>query len=197
MFQRLKAPLVRRALKVFLVTGLLVFSTLLNVFQARKIGRLESAIAAVKAEGRLAEGAIVPSIDATDLDGKNVMLSYAPGQQPTVLYVFSPQCKWCERNLASVKVLAKGASGGFRFATITLSEDHLREYITNKDFRFPIYMRLSAETLQAYKLGGTPQTLVISGEGRVQKNWMGAYTGANKTDIEAFFGIKLPDLPRS
>jgi hypothetical protein len=69
--------------------------------------------------------------------------------------------------------------------------------ITNKDFRFPVYMRLSADTLQAYKLGGTPQTLVISGEGRVQKNWMGAYNGATKTDIETFFRIKLPDVPRS
>jgi peroxiredoxin len=197
MLQHTNASVTGRSIHIVLIVGLLVVSTLINVLQARKINRLENAIVSLKSEGRLSEGSIVPRIEAKDLDGNALTLSYTEGQQPTVLYVFSPQCKWCERNLGSVKALAKIANGSYRFVTITLSEDNLREYIANKDFRFPVYTRLSVETLRAYKLGGTPQTLVISGDGRVQKNWMGAYMGETKTDIEAFFKTKLPDLPQS
>ena len=34
-----------------------------------------------------------------------------------------------------------------------------------------------SETIKAYKLGSTPQTLVISRDGKVLKNWVGAYVG--------------------
>ncbi len=77
-----------------------------------------------------------------------------------------------------------------------MSEKDLPDYITSKDFHFPVLTRLSLDTLKTYKLGGTPQTLVISSEGRVQKTWMGAYMGDTKKDIEAFFNVRLPDLPQ-
>ena len=93
--------------------------------------------------------------------------------------------------------MARAVDGNYRFATIALSEEDLAKYITNNDFRFPVYTRLNVETVQSYKLGGTPQTIVISGDGHVQKNWMGAYLGATKTEVETFFGTKLPDLPPS
>src|SRR5262245_27091858 len=145
MFERIKSGPIRRMAHLALITGLLVLSTILNVFQARKINRLEDAIQDLKSEGRLAEGATVPTINAKDPDGNDVTLSYTPGQLPTLLYVFSPQCKWCERNLGNLKALAKATNGSYRFATLTLSEDHLREYMVDKDFRFPVYTRLSPD----------------------------------------------------
>lgn len=45
-----------------------------------------------------------------------------------------------------------------------------------------------------YKFGGTPQTLVVSADGHVIKNWTGAYSGSLKTEIEGFFQIELPGL---
>jgi len=62
------------------------------------------------------------------------------------------------------------------------------------DFHFPVYTGLKTNTTQAYKFGGTPQTLVISSDGHVQKNWMGAYAGATKSEIEAYFEVHLPEL---
>jgi peroxiredoxin len=191
------ASTLRRTVHFALLIGLLIASTLINLFQARKISRLENTVVALKSEGKLAIGSSVPRIDASDPNGHSVSLSYGANEPPTVLYVFSPQCKWCERNLGSVKELAKAVSGKYRFATITLSEDNLQQYIATKDFQFPVYARLSVDTLRAYKLGGTPQTLVISNDGRVQGNWMGAFTGDTRTELETFFKIKLPDLPKS
>lgn len=189
------SPLGRKS-NIFILVGLLITSTVINAFQARKVFHLESTLTALKSEGQLAVGSSVPAIEAVDANGNPVTLSYASNGPPAVLYVFSPQCKWCERNLDSVKTLAKDIGPNYRFSTIALSEKDLPDYITSKDFHFPVLTRLSLDTLKAYKLGGTPQTLVISSEGRVQKTWMGAYMGDTKKDIEAFFNVRLPDLPQ-
>jgi hypothetical protein len=50
------------------------------------------------------------------------------------------------------------------------------------------------ETLKAYKLRSTPQTIVVSPEGKVLQNWVGAYVGGQKSQVEAFFHVSLPGL---
>ena len=46
----------------------------------------------------------------------------------------------------------------------------------------------------AYRLSGTPQTIVVSSRGEVMKNWNGAYVGDVKHEVESYFGIILPGL---
>lgn len=186
-----------KTLHTSIIFGLLIGSTLLNVFQARKVSQLRNALVVLKSEGRLSEGSTVPAIDARDAYKNTAKLTYESDGPPTVLYVFSPSCIWCSRNLDSVKTLAKSLKGTHRFATISLSEDKLQEYIAEKDFQFPVYAGLTPKTLMAYKLGGTPQTMVLSSDGRVQKNWMGAYAGETKSEIESYFNIQLPDITQA
>jgi len=57
-----------------------------------------------------------------------------------------------------------------------------------------MYTRLTSETIESLGLGSTPQTIVISAEGRVLKNWKGAYGERVQPDVEAYFGIRLPGL---
>ena len=96
-----------------------------------------------------------------------------------------------------MKTLANNLKGTYRFATISLSEDKLQEYIAEQDFQFPVYAGRTPKTVMAYKLGGTPQTMVLSSDGRVQKNWMGAYAGETKSEIESYFNIQLPDITQT
>lgn len=60
--------------------------------------------------------------------------------------------------------------------------------------KLPVYSGLPNETKEAYKISGTPQTIVVSPEGRVLQNWMGAYVGDKKSQVEAFFHVTLPGL---
>jgi len=46
----------------------------------------------------------------------------------------------------------------------------------------------------AYKVGGTPNTLVISPEGRVLKNWRGAYMDDLQREVEQYFEVELPGI---
>src|SRR5712692_7588251 len=88
-----------------------------------------------------------------------------------------------------------GQRGGrYRFIGVSLSQETLAEYVAKNDLKLPVYSGLSPETLKTYKLGSTPQTIVISPEGRVLQNWAGAYVGEQKAQVEAFFHVSLPGL---
>jgi len=139
-------------------------------------------------------GTTVPVLIAKRLDGQEETISYQSTNQLTVLYVFTPACRWCVRNMDNFKTLLKEESGSYRFIGVSLSEKDLADYVGKNDLKLPVYSGLSPETLEAYKLGLTPQTIVISPEGKVLQDWAGAYTGDQQSRVEAFFHVSLPGL---
>jgi peroxiredoxin len=101
---------------------------------------------------------------------------------------------WCERNKANLDKLTELRGNDFRFIGLSLTEAGLKEYVERHHLNFPMYTRLTLETIRSLGLGSTPQTIVISPEGRVLKNWTGAYTEHLQPEVEAYFGIRLPGL---
>lgn len=169
-------------------------SVSLNVSLAYKLRSLAKLEAAKIADQLLKVGSTVPEFTAQRLGGLKEVISYQNTAQPTVLYVFTPPCSWCARNLDNFKTLANKESAQYRFVGVSLSPQGLVEYAAKNDLKVPIYFGLSSETLRAYKLGGTPQTLVVSPDGRVLQDWIGAYVGDQKSQVEAFFHVGLPGL---
>ena len=139
-------------------------------------------------------GAPVPPILAKRLDGQAEVIVYERSAHPTLLYVFTPPCAWCARNLDNFKTLVDKESGGYRILALSLSNEGLAEYVAKNELNVPVYSDLSRETKNAYKMPGTPQTIVVSPDGRVLQNWIGAYVGEQQKQIESFFQIKLPGL---
>jgi peroxiredoxin len=169
-------------------------SVTLNVLLARKVRSLNGALPARVADRLLKVGTTVPPITAKRLGGQQDVIFYQGTAQTTVLYIFTPPCSWCARNMDNLKTLISKESGRYRFIGLSLSENGLAEYIAKNDLKLPVYSGLSSEGRAAYKLGGTPQTIVVSPEGRVVQNWMGAYVGDQKSQIEAFFDVTLPGI---
>jgi peroxiredoxin len=169
-------------------------SVTLNVLLAHRVRNLTYSRSASMAEYQLKVGTTVPPIAAKRLDGKSEVISYQKGNQPTVLYIFTPPCVWCARNMSNFKTLFGKESGEYRFIGLSLSEEGLAEYVAKNELKLPVYFGMSIETKGAYKLSGTPQTIVVSPEGRVLQSWMGAYVGDQKSQVEAFFHVTLPGL---
>ena len=82
----------------------------------------------------------------------------------------------------------------FRFIGLSLAEPGLKEYVEEHHLKFPIYAGLTRETIQSLGLGRTPQTIVVSPEGKILKVWMGAYVEEMRPEVEAYFGVQLPGL---
>ena len=172
----------------------LAVSVTLNVLLAHRVRSLTYARSASIAEYELKIGTTVPPIAVKRLGGQQEFISYQGVEQSTVLYVFTPPCSWCARNMDNFKTLLGKEAGEYRFIALSLSEDTLAEYVAKNDLKLPVYSGLSSETKVAYKLSGTPRTIVISPEGKVLQDWPGAYVGNQKSRIEAFFHVTLPGI---
>lgn len=169
---------------------LLIASLSLNVYLGWKV---KSGNGAANLPLMVAPGTRVEPIRASSLDGKSQVISYQDTDKPTVLYVLSPKCAWCDRNRDNIAKLSE-LGDRFRFIGLSLTETGLREYVDKHQLKFPVYAQVAEEAMTALHLGATPQTIVISPEGRVLKNWSGAYNERTRAEIEEYFQTRLPGL---
>ena len=173
---------------------LFIISLYLNVTLGWEVHHLRSEVNKVPRINELNVGAALPNIKAKDLNGDVQSINYADDRRPTVFYVFTPTCGWCERNAANVRALVSKRGATYRFIGISLSISDVKQYLRDHQIDFPVYTGLAAEDKRSLGLGGTPQTIVVSTSGRVMKNWTGAYTHDLQREIEGFFGVRLPGL---
>src|SRR5689334_5033047 len=109
---------------------LLSTSVGINALQARRIRELiEPGPAPVSRIG-------VPAIPirGVDVSGSPRTITF-DARQPSVVYFFSTQCKWCEQNWANVRALAAAAPGRFRFVAVAEERD-LAEFVRNHHLQF-------------------------------------------------------------
>lgn len=182
-----------KRLHIIAVLTLLAASLIVNVVLSRQLNEYRGVLAVLKAEGRLAVGTTLPDIETTGLDGTAQQLSTRSGQ-PMLLYVFSPQCGWCTRNLKNVQAIAAQTAGRIRTVGLSLTNDELVEYVRANDLRFPVYGRLSGNSEEILKITGTPTTILISADGVVEQIWRGAYQPSMEIDIERRLGVSLPGV---
>jgi hypothetical protein len=176
---------------IIIMSILLALSGGVNIQLARKVSSLRSIL---DWERRLSIGVSAPPLLAHTLDGTPATISFSGRDLPTILYVFSPQCVWCTRNLDNIKTIESSLKGKYGFIGLSMSDSLLERYIASNDLSFPVYKKPDQRSVTDFRLSGTPITLVISPDGKVLKNWSGAYSEGQKRDVEHFFGITLPGV---
>jgi hypothetical protein len=175
----------------WLLLSLLALSSLLNLFLANQVSEMRDKLAHIKSEDQLRVGTAVHQIAARGVGGEPAVIDY-DRSLPTILYVFKPSCGWCKRNLENIRAIADNAPGRYKLIGLSLSAEGLKEYIDQNHLAFPVYTNLSLEAIRSHKLGGTPQTIMISPERKVIKVWTGAYYGRLKKEIEEYLRVSLP-----
>jgi hypothetical protein len=71
---------------------LLIASTIVNVLLSQKVRELTTLLNESQSQNKLKEGDIVLPFHAKDLQGNDVNVSFSSSNQPTVFYIFTPQC---------------------------------------------------------------------------------------------------------
>ena len=169
---------------------LLGLSVSINIWQAVR----PTAVASAAAEPRpgIAVGAGAPAVKGQTLDGRPVSVTATAGGSLT-LYVYSPDCSWCARNAPNISALATGRKSGTRLLGVCLGTTTTCQAPAAG---FDDTIIPAPETYAGYKLGVTPQTIVVVND-RVDKIWSGAYSPLISSEIESYFGAKLPGLAPS
>lgn len=159
--------------------------------------RLSQAVPMAQA-GRIPEGARIRELPVRDAAGVASTLSFTD-PRPTVLYIFSPVCKWCARNEANIAALVKRIGARYRFIAVSTTDNAFREYVAKANVEIPFFvvdgvpLSQSADLAFLNGLGTTPQMLLISG-GKVEKAWVGAFSETVQVQVERFFDVSLPGL---
>jgi peroxiredoxin len=139
-------------------------------------------------------GMQLPAIIAST-NGTLQVVQLSDHRQPTVMYVYSENCSWCRRNLANISELASTKKEEYRFVGVQLADPN------RLGVREPLAMPFPAfstrwEYIRQLGLRGTPQTLVISEDGKLLKSWFGAYMAGTQQEVEDYFKCKLPGLDK-
>jgi len=92
-----------------------------------------------------------------------------------------------------MNALVSQMNGKYDFIGLSLSSDGVAEFTREHDTAFPVYLDVSSETVSGYGLGTTPQTIVVAAEGKILANWRGAYLGQVRSEVQKFFGVRLPE----
>jgi peroxiredoxin len=190
----MNAPDTTRRRHLYYIVALLGASLALNVYLGWNVKALRRTNTARTQESILAEGESVPPVQAKDLNNNPGSIVYNESGKPTVLYVFSPACQWCQRNLDNMKRLVDLRGSSHQFVGLSLVSENLQRYIESNKIGYRVLKEPTTETVERLSLVGTPQTIVISPGGKVLKSWIGAYSGEVKGQVEAYFDIKLPGL---
>ncbi len=173
---------------------LLLISVGLNVGLAIKLRSANLKILKISQEDTIVPGDSLPSVQARRLDGSPITFRYDATQRPTLIYVFSPTCVWCQKNLRNFEDLYSKVGADYNFIGLSISEEKLEAFVADHNWEFPVLKEPTPATVLAYRLGSTPQTILVSQDGHVLRNWSGAYIGEVKNEIEEYFGFPLPGI---
>lgn len=190
----LKARLEPRLRWFLILAAFLICSLGLNLLLSRRVANLRALVYTLRSETQLSKGDKVPDIRARDPQGQPAVLEYAGTDLPTVVFIITPKCGWCTKNIMNMRTLVEKASDRYRFVALSIESDGLLNYVTENKLNFPIYTDLPLVPMKQYKLGGTPQTIIVSPKGEVLKVWSGAFEFELETEIEAYFGVPLPGV---
>jgi hypothetical protein len=144
----------------------------------------------------LSPGDTIRSLSVYTLEEARTVVRFDDVAIPTVLYVFTPTCRWCAENQTAIRALASSAGAKYRFIGISISDslEGVKTYLSESSLPFPVFARVSLEDGMRYGFGVTPQTFVVTPDGAILQRWTGAYTGSVLNELELYFNTKLPDV---
>ncbi len=192
--QLLKKILQLLATERVLAISMLIISVALNVFLAYQLRQARGEVTLYRENRKLTIGETAPVLSARDRNGNDVALDFVVDHVPTVLYLESTTCHWCQQNRANLEQLAAQSVGRYRLVRLVLEKaDHLEPEIPeNQNIR--VLFQPTVESRLTMDLTSTPTTVFISSDGKITKIWKGAYNQERKIDIEDVLGIKLPGI---
>lgn len=178
-----------------LVIALLI-SNLLLLSQNKKMrGVIEAASPRV-----LGPGDTVPEFVASDLNNQRVAIQYNSNSARRIFLFFKPSCHYCHEQFPYWKaILEQSEKAGFEVWGLAGDEQdkaRLQEYLAAmgcvKDGIPSLRVALVfKEMRESYKLHSTPTTLIVSGDGRIEKAWLGRWDAMERLEVSSFLGIQL------
>lgn len=130
-----------------------------------------------EATGQATEPEKIPARDfaVTDLDGQEVHLLDYVGK-PIVLSYWATWCGACQTQMPGFNNVYEQLDGEVTFLMVNAgeSEDTVREYLSKKDYTFPVLLDTAGEAVKTYGISAFPTSFFIDAEGNLITYAVGA-----------------------
>ena len=156
-----------------------------NIYLVRLARTSHQAAASFRRMLEVEDGTRLPALKGVDAGGNEISIS-AASDRPTVFFVFSPDCAFCESNRPMWDNVIRAFGDHARFVFVGLTPflaDHFAAShgIVGK----PLLIGIQPASRYSYSLKFTPQTILVDAKGVVRGVWSGALeTG----DFQALLG---------
>jgi peroxiredoxin len=177
---------------VYLFSIALTISLGINIFFAYKnISRNKSPIS--PETYHLNPGDLVDTLHGKDLLGKDFNIMYGQDSRKVILLVFSPKCKFCDLNISTWQTLVeKIDKSSYNVIALSLVRTGAKEYLDKYNLgSVPLIVDVPANELKDYKIIGTPLTLLISSDGKIEKVWNGLIKSDAQKDVWTSLNIPI------
>ena len=165
----------------------------MNVALLRQNRTLRNQLAVPPPASEVPLGTQVPDLAGFDVSGRHISVAYGQNQPKVLLFVFSPSCQFCAQNWpkwwqlfpsidrSNVRPVGVDVSS-------TATPDYINEHRLNE---MPVLTQLDPKDTVGYHLRLTPQTILVDGNGRVEKVWSGVLDDNNVAEIERMAGKSM------
>lgn len=162
---------------IAIVIGLILVFANFKLLEANRA--LRSLQEAAKRERMLKEGAVVPALHGVRMDGEFVQYGFDTDPRSTLLFVLSARCRICDKNWINwKKIIATVREDEYRLLFANLDSEPLPDdYVKLHGLaELDVIELVDPQSRIDYRMGYTPQTILIDSGGRVQALWTGILT---------------------
>lgn len=171
----------------YILVVLLTAECILLILQNRDLKHMLSTMTTVGQVEPLKPGEKVEPFQVTTLDGHTNEFTFADSTRKYLLFVLSTTCPHCEKTLPIWKSIVKNKSDNCNVLGISIHNlDETKKFLASKDVGFYTVSSMSDTSFsRKYKISGVPETILINGNGTVEKAWVGELTSDQSNEIQA------------
>jgi peroxiredoxin len=133
-----------------------------------------------------AAGTQMPNLKGFDPDGKPVEIDYGKDPRKVLVLVFSPTCPFCEQNWPTWEhVISSLDRSVVRPVAVDVTSTAKAPFLSQHQLtEMPVFEKVDPLAMVNYHFQLTPQTLLIDGDGKVEKVWTGVMTDSAVADLK-------------
>ncbi|MGH9913919.1 MAG: peroxiredoxin family protein [Pyrinomonadaceae bacterium] len=147
----------------------------------------------------MAPGKTVSSLSGINSEGQKVTFDYGQERRKTILLIFSPHCGYCTENMPNWKLLIEKLDPKlYRIVATSIFADGVKEYAEKYRLNsLPVIAEIDPRNRVEYEMSVTPETIVISSEGKVEKIWIGLLQEKEMSEIEDYLQVNLSSTSKA
>jgi hypothetical protein len=157
-----------------------------NIALIHQNGQLKARLELPPPQMEASQGAQMPDLRGTDLEGKPVEVLYGKDSRKVLVLVFSPTCPFCDQNWPKwQQVISSLDRSAVRPVLVDVTSTTTVGFVSQHQLAsLPVILKVDPRATLDYRMQLTPQTILVDPNGKVEKVWTGVLNDSSLADLK-------------